>query len=492
MTAAATATFGPAWVEAELAAAEASREDNAGTRRGLLDRISQRRADVRAAEADELVAITEWADLHRTDAGHDLLHRAVGLYPAVPHGSWDTCPVDMSGIPVDEYSLAELATTLEVTDGTARTLVEDALELRERLPRTWARVVAVQVPVWKARLVARRTLSMSPEAADYVDRDIAQHLHKLSPGRIKNVADAAILRFDPARAAAEAAEAGDNRGVWFDLEHGATLDDEARPDGTGRFGGVADTPDLLAFKDALECKAGELAVLGDDSSEQVRMSKAIGILADSQYSLDLSAAAAALEQQSSVVGPVETSGSSAPADRRPRRRRSPLGLERPIHLHLHTSSETARVQASGLPHAASPVAKATIERWLAELAPGVKVKVTPVINLNDHYAVDEYEAPAHIKARVDLRDHTCVFPFCTRRARFDRDHIDPYVDPEEGGPPGQTADLGLAKLCRYHHRVKTHGGWRYRRSPVDLAAYQWVSPLGDHYLVDGTGTTPLT
>ncbi len=122
----------------------------------------------------------------------------------------------------------------------------------------------------------------------------------------------------------------------------------------------------------------------------------------------------------------------------------------------------------------------------------MRVKVTPVINLNDHHAVDEHEAPAHIKTRVDLRDHVCVFPYCTRRARLDRDHIEPYLDPDEGGPPGQTSDLGLARLCRYHHRVKTHAGWRYRRLPTDPGAYQWVSPLGDHYLVDGTGTTPLT
>ena len=237
MNAAPALTLDPQWVEAELAAEEAGREERSHTRRGLLDRISQRRADVRAAEADELVAITEWADLHRTDAAHDLLHVAAGMLPAPIRGSWDTCPIDMSGIPVDEYALAELATTLEVADGTARTLVEDALELRERLPRTWARILALKAPVWKARLLARRTLDLSPEAADYVDRHLAQHLHKLSKGRIKAGVNAAILRFDPERAATEAAQAGDNRGVWFDLEHGSALANDPRPDGTGRFGG---------------------------------------------------------------------------------------------------------------------------------------------------------------------------------------------------------------------------------------------------------------
>jgi hypothetical protein len=246
---------------------------------------------------------------------------------------------------------------------------------------------------------------------------------------------------------------------------------------------VADVPDVLAFKDALTAKAGELQVLGDESSEQVRMAKSLGSIANPQYSLDLTEAAEAARSA------VETQD-SAPG--RPPRRRTPLGLDRTLHLHLHTTSQTARVQASGLPHAASPVSKTVIERWIAELAPGVRVKVTPIVNLNDHYSVDEHEAPAHIKVRVDHRDHFCVFPYCTRRVRADRDHIEPYVDPDDGGPPGQTSDLGLARLCRYHHRVKTHGGWRYRRRTDDLGAYQWVSPLGDHYLVDGTGTQPLT
>jgi hypothetical protein len=490
MSTATATTLDPEWVEASLAADEAAREVRTSTRRGLLDRVAQRRAEIRAAEADELVAVTEWADLHRADASDDLLSAVAAPVPPGRRGSWDTCPIDMSGVPVDEHALAELATTLQVSDTTARELVEDALELRERLPRTLARVVALAVPVWKARLLARRTRTLSPDAADHLDRHLAHHLHKLSRSRIKAAADAAVLRFDPDRAAAEATEAGENRGVWFDFESGESLEGTAGPDGTARFSGVADVPDVLAFKDALQAKAAELQVLGDEASEQVRMSKAIGIIADAQYSLELSAAAAAVTEDDGSNA--DSDADSGSADRRPPRRRTPLGLDRPIHIHLHTTTQTARIEASGLPHAASPVSRTTIERWIGELAPGVKVKVTPVVNLNDHYAVDEHEAPAHIKVRVDLRDHYCVFPWCNRRARADRDHIEPYLDPDDGGPPGQTSDLGLARLCRYHHRVKTHGGWRYRRLPNDLGAYQWVSPLGDHYLVDGTGTTPLT
>ena len=60
---------------------------------------------------------------------------------------------------------------------------------------------------------------------------------------------------------------------------------------------------------------------------------------------------------------------------------------------------------------------------------------------------------------VAVRDKTCVFPWCTRPARrCDTDHIVPH---NRGGP---TCPCNLAPLCRRHHRIKTHGGWTYRRS----------------------------
>ncbi len=199
MTAAPATVFDPDWVEAQRRADEAAGEARATARRRLLDRVAQQQATIRAAEADELVAVTEWADLHRADAADDLLGTAAGVYPSRRLACFETCPVDMSGIPVDEYALAELATTLQVADTTARELVEDALELRERLPRTWARILALQVPTWKARALARRSHSLSPQAADYLDQHLAAHLHKLSLGRIKAAVAAAVLRFDPER-----------------------------------------------------------------------------------------------------------------------------------------------------------------------------------------------------------------------------------------------------------------------------------------------------
>ena len=82
-------------------------------------------------------------------------------------------PVVMSGVPVDEYCLAELAAALRTSQGAARARTEQSLEVRERLPRLWVKVHTGVLPAWRAREVARETLSLSDEAADYVDRQLS-------------------------------------------------------------------------------------------------------------------------------------------------------------------------------------------------------------------------------------------------------------------------------------------------------------------------------
>ena len=119
--------------------------------------------------------------------------------------------------------------------------------------------------------------------------------------------------------------------------------------------------------------------------------------------------------------------------------------------------------------------------------PGAKVTITPVVDLAEQIAVDAYEHPAALDRQVAERDHTCMFPWCGRQgATYDLDHIDPYVDPDDGGPPDQTSTANTARLCRYHHRVKTHGAWAYRRTGP--TAVTWTSPHGRTYTVDHTGT----
>ncbi len=63
-----------------------------------------------------------------------------------------------------------------------------------------------------------------------------------------------------------------------------------------------------------------------------------------------------------------------------------------------------------------------IRTWCAH--PDAQVVVKPVLELNEHIQVESYEAPTRLREQAILRDHTCVFPWCTRPARkADADHV---------------------------------------------------------------------
>jgi hypothetical protein len=86
---------------------------------------------------------------------------------------------------------------------------------------------------------------------------------------------------------------------------------------------------------------------------------------------------------------------------------------------------------------------------------------------------DTYRIPAPIKRGVRLRDRTCRFPGCTRRAEYtDTDHIIPW-------PRGRTATRELQALCRRHHLIKTHSAWTAVHTPHSPSHdIRWTSPLG--------------
>ena len=70
---------------------------------------------------------------------------------------------------------------------------------------------------------------------------------------------------------------------------------------------------------------------------------------------------------------------------------------------------------------------------------------------------DRYAVPADLKAVVRLRDETCRFPGCSRRAR--RCDIDHVTDWARGG---ETEQDNLMLLCRRHHRLKHLSRWQPR------------------------------
>jgi hypothetical protein len=62
--------------------------------------------------------------------------------------------------------------------------------------------------------------------------------------------------------------------------------------------------------------------------------------------------------------------------------------------------------------------------------------------------------PAKLRTALEERDPTCVVPVCDVRMGLEIDHIIPYA---EGG---LTTLANTARLCKWHHYLKTHHGYQ--------------------------------
>ncbi len=102
-----------------------------------------------AAEARLLAHACAWADLHPAESIGD----------AVRFGDTPV-PVAGPGAPlVAEFCVAEFAAAVGLPTETGKAYLGEALELRHRLPRTWARVGSGDLAAWRARRIARATIA---------------------------------------------------------------------------------------------------------------------------------------------------------------------------------------------------------------------------------------------------------------------------------------------------------------------------------------------
>ena len=88
-----------------------------------------------------------------------------------------------------------------------------------------------------------------------------------------------------------------------------------------------------------------------------------------------------------------------------------------------------------------------------------------------------YRPPADLARWLRVRDETCRFPGCNRRAaRCELDHT------EDWGDKGRTAFDNLAHLCPHHHHLKHETSWSVRH--LDDGALEWRSPAGRRHVTE--------
>ncbi|WP_240642274.1 HNH endonuclease signature motif containing protein [Microbacterium sulfonylureivorans] len=99
---------------------------------------------------------------------------------------------------------------------------------------------------------------------------------------------------------------------------------------------------------------------------------------------------------------------------------------------------------------------------------------------------DQYRPPPPLRRLVRWRADRCMAPGCgIPAARCEIDHTFAW---EHGG---ETSLDNLAPLCKGHHTIKHHGGWRVSQIAGSGGALEWTSPSGRRYRVEPERRVPV-
>jgi hypothetical protein len=395
--------------------------------------LAELRAEVEVRQAS---MIREWSRI-ATWAEANTVEGMAGA-ATIREGFVDTgLPIAGDGAPlVSEFALMELVAVLGRTPDGGRAYVGRVLGCAWRLPNVWAAVMAGRLAPWRAERIADLVGPLSADAAAFVDRNL-YNASGVGWAQLDRLIAEAIIRFDPERAEAEREAAADHR--YFDI-------DQPDSNGLATVTGLLDAADAQDLDDAVSRRATLLGSLGSEPSLDVRRSQAVGELARADLMLDLD---------------------GAPA--------------RKATINVHITDTTLTGDNPVARWNDRPISAEQVKEWLGS---ATSVVVRPVIDLAEHVPVDSYEIPDRHRVSVELRDHTCRFPHCGRKARScDLDHAIPH------GRGGPTCPCNLVPLCRRHHRAKTHSRWRYEVTKP--GTYAWTSPNGFTWQVDHRGTHPL-
>ncbi|WP_292604198.1 HNH endonuclease signature motif containing protein [Nocardioides sp. REDSEA-S30_B4] len=436
------------------------------------------------AGAELLALAYEWAVAHPADRLDPAESGKPGREKATLYGG--------EGTPqVTEFAAAEFGARMGRGTHAGRRHIAAALDLKLRLPRTWARVQALEVRDTFAIHVAEATRNLTAAEAAWVDEET----HEQADGRIPWTRFQTLVAGKVTVAAPHLAREREERAARARFAKKLTPLPGDQAAGMAIFMIRAPLPII----DALDAAITTLA-----SRIEQTLPASVTEAEDAPTADDLRVHAVAL-----LAGGLATKGSDSTSDLPDLAELDVRGLlpATTLVVHLyggthHTDPETGEQitvppgrdhDETGQPldHVARIDGHGAVsETWLREvLGPHTHVQVLPVLDIDGLAPVDAYEVPARHRRAVQLRHPVETFPWghaASTSRHVQIDHEIPWSR-EPGGGATDVANLG--PLHTFHHRLKTHGGWQVREPFPGI--HLWRDPHGGIHLRDATGTRYL-
>ncbi|MGL6235363.1 MAG: DUF222 domain-containing protein [Segniliparus sp.] len=312
-------------------------------------------------------------------------------------------------------------------------------------PKLGAKLAAAEVTAKAARYIGENLGFAPAQCREELDAWLAVQAPRwrmCSYGKISQLMEAQYLRLDPEWCKKRRERAHKSRSftitpVWGHLPRALRVGDD----------GMADLRGTMPLEAAAELRerldAIARTVCPDDPRPIfTRHSDALAVLGEEH-------------QLACECGKPSCKAAQRPAHH-------PKNIELVIQLPALISGEDIPALLDGAP------IDSDLAQMLAKAASRIKFTTSP----------EHYKPTPSLETHVNTRDQHCRFPGCYRRARTELDHTIPFnhENPAEGG---FTIPENLKRLCRHHHRAKTHARWRDTQEPDGTV--HWTSPTGQHH-----------
>lgn len=402
-------------------------------------------------------------------------------------------PVDKGLGYVDEFASDTLAPMLGMSHGPAATRVFTAAKLAADLPATLAALAAGDLDLFRAHVIADELREADHDTCAVVESKIHPKVCGDTPGKARNRVRKALAQIDPDSLRERAARAKLERFVSTRASHlpGMTQWFAQLP--------VAESTQAWAAIDALahkylhedptrsldQCRADALAdlILGN-ATIHATLTLAIPVNATAADPTSTSPGGdfATGTTPEAFGGPTpdcpasgspasENPASGSPACDGPPAR--PRGAEWDA---LWTKLSPKDPTAEGIELPGIGVIPAALALSMAgDLGVSItRMLINPETGTTVETRATSYRPPKAIATFVRLRDGTCRFPNCSRRAeRCELDHLIPW-------PAGPTAVANLLCLCKHHHRLKHNTRWEPELRADGVVI--WTDPYGDQWI----------
>lgn len=338
---------------------------------------------------------------------------------------------------IDDAEREDVAAVLRLSGSTAQSRIDIARTLVNHLPNTCSALASGEISPSHATIIARETASairdgLSPLAIFAIEEKAIAHCEFHTPSQVANKVRSTLAKIAPEEFEDSVAEARDTRRVSCYRE----------ADGLSTIVAILPAEDAQIVMSAI----ASFVKQDEEDGRSMDMKRADALSSLAAWALSLTQ-----------------------ADVRPHRRPITVNVTVDLPTLLGLADNPGQLAGYG----AIP---ASVARSLASDSKWRRFITEPTTGALLDFGRESYEPPQPLVDFLLARDRTCRFPGCRIPAYLsDLDHAQSW---ESGGA---TSAQNLGALCRRHHRLKTHGGWKLE-SASD-GSCMWTSPHGKRYHV---------